>query len=146
MRTAAVVLIASVLLTGCSSPSSSSSVPDASPSAAPLPAETDFAEGTCRVAAPDVLAVARALPRLGDGGEVAADVRDELRVAQDRVFALAETAEPEVKTALDGLVTDLAIVRIRADSNTYETPLGDGLREAYEDVVEVCTGSAPPAS
>lgn len=133
-------LLALVLLAGCTS-----SGGDDEPAAVPLPAESSFAEGTCRQAAPDVLAVGGALPRLGDGGDVEQDVKDELREAQDRIFALAETAEPVYKPALDELVLALGIVRVRADGNTYETSQGELLKDAYEDVVEVCTGPAPSA-
>lgn len=123
------LLAAPLLLVGCTSSS------DAGPE---LPAESAFAEGTCRTAAPDVRAVGGTLSRL-DGDEVPAEVRDELREAQDRLFALAEAAEPTYKPALDVLVVKIGAVRIRADGNSYDEALGDELRTAYDEVVEVCT-------
>ena len=136
MRRLAAVLTAAplLLLTGCTS----SDEPD-------LPPESAFAEGTCRQAAPDVLAVGRALPRLGDGGAVDAAVKKDLRESQDRLFALSEGAEPEYATALSGLVERIGGVRIRADGNSYEPALGEGLQTAYDEVVDVCTGGSTPA-
>ena len=104
-----------------------------------LPSESAFAEGTCRVAAPDVLEVGRALPRLGDGGEVDRAVKDALRDAQDRLFAVTEGAEPQYRPSMSGLVEAVGAVRIRADGNTYESSLGDELRARYDDVLEACT-------
>ena len=127
-RLAAVVAFAA-LLTGCTS---SDDGPE-------IPAESAFLEGTCRTAAPDVIAVGRTLPRLGDGGEVDQAVKDELRIAQDGLFALVETAEQAYMPALDELVVSVGIVRIRADSNSYEPDLGGLLRRSYERVLSVCT-------
>ena len=108
-----------------------------------LPAESAFAEGTCRQAAPDVIAVGRALPRLGEGGAVDKAVKDDLRESQDRLFALSEGAEPQYAPALSALVERIGGVRIRADGNTYEPVLGEGLQKAYDEVVEVCTAGSP---
>ena len=130
MRRALPVLLALPLLLGACS-----SGPD-------LPAEGDFAEGTCRSAAPDVVAVGRALPELGDGPEVDRDVRSSLQDAQGRLKALAEAAEPTVKPGLDRLVVAVGLVRIRADGNTYDPALGEELQKAYDEVVRSCTGSA----
>lgn len=143
MRTAPAALVGLLLLVGCTS-SPSDDEPTAA--ASPLPAESSFTEGTCRLVAPDVIAVGGALPRLGDGGDVDQDVKDELRAAQDRLRAVAEAAEPEYRAALDELSVAIGVVRIRADGNTYETAQGDALAEAYDEVVGVCTGAAPSPS
>ena len=118
-----------VLLTACTS---SGNGPE-------LPAESAFFEGTCRTAAPDVIAIGRTIPRLGDGGVVDQAVKDELRIAQDGVFALVATAEEPFKSALDELVLSTGVVRIRADGNSYEPDLGELLRRSYERVLSVCT-------
>ncbi len=125
MRRTAPVLLALLLLTGCTSSSD-------------VPAEDDFAAGTCRTAAPDVRAVGEALPRLGDGGKVDDDVKADLRESQDRLVALADGAEPDVKDELQALVEAIGIVRIRADGNTYEQAQGDALDRAYEQVLDAC--------
>ena len=131
-RPVSAALSAALLLTvlaGCSSG------PD-------LPEESDFAAGTCRTAAPDVRAVGEALPELGDGPKVAADVQDALREAQDRIDALASGAEPDLKPALTDLVQKIGIVRIRAAGNSYDPELGEFLATSYEKVLDVCTGDA----
>lgn len=123
MRRAVPVLLLAVLLAGCTSD---------------VPAEEDFAEGTCRTAAPDVRAVGELIPRLGDGPKVAADVKAELTEAQDRLVAIADGAEPELQPALRALVEAIGIVRIRADGNTYESAQGEALTRGYERVLDVC--------
>jgi hypothetical protein len=124
-----------VALAGCSS----SSGPE-------LPDESDFAAGTCRTAAPDVRAIGQSLSRLGDDGTVDREVRAELREAHDRLRALADglvpADEPGLRPALAELNEKIAIVRIRADGNSYEPALGKLLTRSYEDVVGVCTRSA----
>jgi ferredoxin len=130
VRRALPVLLALPLLLGACS-----SGPD-------LPEESSFAEGTCRTAAPDVIAVGKALPELGDGPSVDGDVRGSLQDAQDRLAALAETAEPAYKPALDRLVVSIGLVRIRADGNTYQAKIGDGLETSYDEAVEACTAPA----
>ena len=130
MRAPALLLAAALLtgaLTGCTS-----SGPD-------LPSESAFAEGTCRAAAPDVLAVGRALPELGDGGTVADEVRTELTTSQDRLAGLAENAEPAVKAPLDELVVGIGLVRIRADGGTYDPELGEALERRWDALVAACT-------
>lgn len=123
MRRAVPALLLALVLTGCTSD---------------VPAEDDFAAGTCRTAAPDVRAVGEALPRLGDDGKVDADVKDELREAQDRLAAVADGAEADLAPDLQALVEAIGIVRIRADGNTYESAQGDALTRAYERVLDAC--------
>lgn len=124
MRRAVPLALLALVLTGCSS--------------SDVPAEEDFAAGTCRTAAPDVRAVGEALPRLGDGGKVDGDVKDELREAQDRLQAIADGAEPALRPDLEALVVAIGIVRIRADGNTYESAQGEALTRAYEQVLDAC--------
>ena len=127
MRRALPLLLLVLVLAGCTS--------------SDVPAEEDFASGTCRTAAPDVRAVGETLPRLGDGGKVEQEVRDELRESQDRLVALADGAEPELQDELKGLVEAIGLVRIRADGNTYESAQGEALTRAYEKVLDACVAS-----
>lgn len=114
----------------------------------PLPAESSFIEGTCRTAAPDILAVGRDIPRFDETGDSGADgslpqeVRDSLRDAQERLFALAETAEPQYKSALDVFVVQIGAVRIRADGNEYTPDIGAQLTKDYQAVLDACTDTA----
>jgi hypothetical protein len=120
-------------LAGCSS------------SGAELPDESDFAAGTCRTAAPDIRAIGQSLPELGGDATVDREVRAELREAHDRLRALGDglvpADEPELRPALAELNEKIAIVRIRADGNSYEPALGKLLTRSYEAVLDVCTGS-----
>ncbi len=126
-RAAVVLLSATVLLSACSGSDGPS-----------LPAAADFSAGTCTVAAPDVLAVGKALPELGDGPKVAREVKDALRDAQDGLKPLAENAEPTLKQALEDLVVSIGIVRIRSDGNTYEPALRTTLQKSYDSVLTAC--------
>ena len=135
MRLAAALVCVPLLLAGCSSS------PDEAPQPE-LPAEGDFAEGTCQGAAPDLLALGRALPRLGDDGTVPQDVQQVLADVQERLSLFTETAEPELVPALPTLVERIGGVRIRAVGNTYEASLGEDLQAAYDDVLGACTDTA----
>ena len=130
MRLVAALLCVPLLLTGCSSSPDGPSEPE-------LPAEEDFAQGTCREAAPDLLELGRTLPRLGDDATVPQDVQQVLADVQDRLSLVAEAAEPEL--GLPTLVERIGGVRIRAVGNTYEPSLGADLQEAYDDVLAACT-------
>ena len=124
MRRAVPLVLLAVVMVGCTS--------------SDVPAEEDFAAGTCRTAAADVRAVGEAIPRLGDGGEVDEDVKDDLREAQERLAAVADGAEPSLQPDLHELVVAIGIVRIRADGNTYESEQGEALTRAYEQVLDAC--------
>ena len=134
MRPAAALLCVPLLLAGCSSSPDSPPQPE-------LPAESEFAQGTCREAAPDLLELGRTIPRLGDDGEVPAGVQSTLADVQDRLAFFGEAAEPELAGVLPTLVERIGGVRIRAVGNTYEPSLGEDLQEAYDEVLATCTGS-----
>ncbi|HVE74015.1 MAG TPA: hypothetical protein VNA30_02855 [Mycobacteriales bacterium] len=102
------------------------------------PAEDSFAAGTCRTGAPDVLALGRTVHLLGNGPTVTPERRSALSEAQDRLAAVAEGAEPMYKPAFDRLVVAVGVVRIRADSNTYEKQFGERAAAAYDEVLAVC--------
>lgn len=119
--------LGAVALSGCTA-----SEPD-------QPSATAFADGTCRAVAPDVLAIGRDVRRLGDGGEVDADVLRRLEEAQGRVRGLAETAEPSYKKALDDLVVAVGLVRLQGRVGTYAPEQGENLQRTYDSVVDACT-------
>ncbi len=132
MRLAAVLVCVPLLLSACSSSPKSPPEPD-------LPAESDFAQGTCREAAPDLLELGRTLPRLGNDSTVPADVQQVLADVQDRLAFFAEAAEPALAEVLPTLVERIGGVRIRAVGNTYEPSLGEDLQAAYDEVLSACT-------
>ena len=130
MRLAAALVCVPLLLAACSSDG---------PSEPELPAESAFAAGTCREAAPDLLDLGRTIPRLGDDSAVPPEVQQTLADVQDRLALFVEPPEPEVAELLPVLVERIGGVRIRAVGNTYEPALGDDLQETYDDVLAVCT-------
>jgi hypothetical protein len=103
------------------------------------PPVSAFAEGTCRLAAPDVLALGDAGRRLGEAKKVDSAVLTDLRDAQDGLRAVAEAAEPAYKTVFDSLVVSTGFVRIRAVGNSYEPALGQQLMSDYAAVLDACT-------
>ncbi len=131
-RVLTVLLGLAMLLVACSSSPDEPPEPD-------LPAETAFAEGTCRSAAPDLLDLGRTIPRLGKDAEVAPEVQESLRATQDRLALFAEGTEPQYAQALGTLVERIGGVRIRAVGNTYEPALGEDLQDAYDEVLALCT-------
>jgi hypothetical protein len=131
VRRALVRLVVPLLLAGCSS----------SPEEPDLPAESAFRDGTCSIAAPDLLALGRALPELGEDRQVDPEVQRTLAETQDRLFALSEGAPPPDAGLLDELVERIGGVRLRAVGNTYEPSLGEDLQASYDEVVSTCTGT-----
>ena len=102
------------------------------------PKVSSFADGTCRVAAPDVLALGKAGAHLGKGKTIDAAAKAELKDAQDGLRTLADGAEPAYKNAFEKLIVSTGFVRIRADGNTYEPALGKQLMADYDAVLKAC--------
>ena len=124
-------LLPVLLIAGLSGCGSSSSAPVQPPVSA-------FTDGTCRVAAPDVLAIGKAGRTLGSGPTVPAGTTAALKDAQDGLRTLAAGAEPTYKPALEALVVSTGFVRIRADGNSYEPGLGRQLMTDYDAVLKAC--------
>jgi hypothetical protein len=106
------------------------------------PPVSAFADGTCRVAAPDVLALGKAGAHLGKGKTIDAAAKAELKDAQDGLRTVAEGAEPAYKKAFQNLIVSTGFVRIRADGNTYDASLGRQMMADYNAVVRICTARA----
>ena len=132
MRLALALASVPLLLVGCSSSADGPAEPE-------LPSEGEFAAGTCREAAPDLLELGRTLPRLGDDARVPKEVQQSLADVQERLASFAQATEPELADELPVLVERIGGVRIRAVGNTYESSLGEDLQAAYDDVLAVCT-------
>ncbi len=124
----AVVALATVGLTACGGSSDGPS----------QPAVSAFADGTCRVAAPDVLAIGKTGATLGTGKTISAAAKASLKDAQDGLRTIADGAEPAYKPALSALVVSAGFVRIRADGNTYERSLGQQMMKDYNAVLKAC--------
>jgi hypothetical protein len=107
-------------------------------SAGKQPAVSAFADGTCRVAAPAVLAIGKAGQSLGQGRTISATAKTDLKDAQDGLRTVADGAEPSYRPALEALVVSTGFVRIRADGNTYDPSLGRTLMSDYAAVLKVC--------
>jgi hypothetical protein len=136
------LLLAAPLLVSCTSDD------PARPAAFRPPPESSFRAGDCSTIATDLIDLGRATYDLRGVAAPDEAARDTLRSAQDRVAAIAETADPTVKPALDRVVLTSGLVRIRADTRLLEPEVLDDLRAAYEQAVKVCTGraSAAPSS
>ncbi|MDT7570831.1 MAG: hypothetical protein QOE05_1005 [Actinomycetota bacterium] len=102
------------------------------------PPVSAFAEGTCRVAAPDVLALGQAGQRLGSSKKVDGAVLTDLRDAQAGLRTVTDGAEPAYKNVFSKLVASTGFVRIRADGNSYEPALGTQLMTDYDAVLKAC--------
>ncbi|MCU1589438.1 MAG: hypothetical protein JWP11_694 [Frankiales bacterium] len=109
--------------------------------AAQQPPVSSFADGTCRIAAPDVLAIGKAGESLGSGRTISAGAKTSIRDAQQGLRTVAEGAEPAYKPALEALAVSAGFVRIRADGNTYEPQLGRQLMTDYAAVLKACRAS-----
>jgi hypothetical protein len=105
------------------------------------PRASSFTAGTCRVAAPDVLAIGKAGTTIRDAHKVDAAVRTSLREAQARLRELADAAEPPYQPSLDALVVSAGFVRIRADGNTYDPSVGRQLMTDYRAVLRACSAT-----
>jgi len=130
-------------LTACSGDSDSS---DDGPTTPKQPAESAFAEGTCRSIAPDVLSIGKDARRLGKGGEVDKDILASLEQAQTRLRAVVEGAEATYKPALEKVVVAVGLVRFQAEAGRYQPMTGANLVTSYDAVIDVCTGPAASSS
>jgi hypothetical protein len=102
------------------------------------PPVSAFADGTCRVAAPDVLALGEAARRLGTKTTVDGAVLTDLRDAQAGLRTVTDGAEPAYTNVFSKLVQSTGFVRIRADGNSYDPSLGKQLMSDYAAVLKAC--------
>ena len=131
MHRTAFLLVSLLLAAGCSD--GAGDEPDVPPADA-------FADGTCSTVAEDVRTIGRLLPTIGDGPKVDQEVLDGLRTSQDGLRAVAEGAEPALQGPLQKLSQAVGFIRIRGVGSTYEPFLGEDAQQAYEKVLDVCTG------
>lgn len=121
------VLLAAACSSGSSAPSFSQ------------PKASAFHTGACRSVADAVLSLGRDAHALAGGTKPDPNMAKRLNDNQTVVFDQKDVSAAE-KPAFEKLVVAAGIVRIRNDSNTYDTSLAAGLVQGYEDVVAVCVG------
>jgi hypothetical protein len=131
------LLLAAPLLVSCTS-----SDGPARPAGFRPPPASSFRAGDCAAIADDLVALGRATYDLRGVASPDQTARDTLLGAQDRVAAIAETADPSVKPALDRVVLTSGLVRIQADTRMLKPEVLDDLRAAYEAAVAACTDGA----
>jgi len=96
-----------------------------------------FRTGTCREAAPAVLALGDLGVRLRGAAAVPAGDRATLASEQKRLLMLHTSAE--LTEPVRALVTAIGFVRIRVDSNTYVPELMSTLVDEQQRLVARCT-------
>jgi hypothetical protein len=102
------------------------------------PPVSAFADGTCRVAAPDVLALGHVGSQLGTRMTVDGALKARLKEAQDGLRTVTDGAEPAYQKSFQRLVVSTGFVRIRADGNSYDPSLGKQLMADYNAVLTAC--------
>ena len=124
-----------VLLAACSGSSSSGT---GSPKD---PAVSTFAVGTCRDAAPGVLALRKATRQLGKGPSVPTPVQRAVNDAQQRIMPMSTNPDPAGKRVLF-LYSEAGFVRLQAVGNSYDPKVGATLLTAADAFVRDCTTAA----
>jgi hypothetical protein len=115
--------------------------PAAGPRPEPLPAAAEFRTGTCRAIADPVLAIARMHPALATAEAVSRTDRARLADEQRKLIAARGTAEPDLRGQLDGLVTAIGFVRLRADSHSYDSAVWREADVRRRAVQQICVGA-----
>jgi hypothetical protein len=136
------LLLLAPLLGACTSDD-----PPARATFTPPPASA-FADGPCALVGDDLVALGRATYSLRGVKAPDQAAKDALRTAQDRVDAVAQTADPSVQPALSKVVVMAGLVRIQSDTQLLVDATLDDLRTAYDDAVRACSAgtSASPAA
>lgn len=90
--------------------------------------------------APDILSIGRDARRLGTASSPPKAVRAALKAAQDHIRAVQPSVEPALATPVQDLVGAVGAVRLRSDTNSFETSMTSDLTVAYQRLVDTCTG------
>ena len=132
------LLLAPTLLaavSGCSSSSSSFAQPK----------ESAFNPGSCRQLAPAVLRLGRDVHDLGTKTPSASQ-RTTLKDDQQKVRDLQPGLSAGVAPAVQDLVGAVGLMRIRADTNSYDGTLAGLALKQYDALVALCTRPAASPS
>ncbi len=132
------LLLAPTLLaavSGCSSSSSSFAQPK----------ESSFSPGSCRQLAPAVLRLGRDIHDLGTKTPSGSQ-RTTLKIDQQKVRDLQPGLSAAVSPAVQDLVGAVGLMRIRADTNSYDGTLAGLALKQYNALVALCTSPAASPS
>lgn len=141
VRLLLVALLVAPSLAGCTSDQ-----PGTAREAAFRPPDTSAFRGACELVADDLVALGRSAAELRGQDAPSKAARDALATAQDRVDAVAETADATRRPALQKLVVATGLARIQADTGHLEPDTTENLSSAYQAAVTACTAPAAPAS
>ncbi len=131
--------VCALVLSGCTGAAGGRSAATRPTPGESLPPVAAFAPGTCRSAAPDLLALAALTRRNHTARDLSAPVRSELSRRQNALVALRPVADPTVRPLLDAVVTAVGLVRIRADSHTYDPALLRDVDTTRRNLQSTCT-------
>jgi len=132
MRPPLALVLALALSAACSSSSTATDRPQ--------PKVADFSSGSCRSVAEPVLRLGRELDTLSSIDMPPPDLLEKLKTAQAALRALQPSVEPSLAPTVEKLVGSVGLVRLRADSNSYERQLAVTALEDYDAVIAACTG------
>lgn len=102
------------------------------------PKASAFRAGSCRSVAPSVLALGKDLHGLGTkapSSKQKSALKDHQRALRDQQPGV----EPSLAPTVAKLVTAVGIVRLRADTDSWDSALADTAMQAYQGVVRTCT-------
>jgi hypothetical protein len=100
------------------------------------PKASAFAAGSCRDMAAPVLALGKTLHGLGEAPPTTRQ-RDDLKAYQGLLRKV--TPDSALATAYDDLVQNVGLVRLRADSNSYDRSVAQAAFTSYDVLVRACT-------
>ena len=109
----------------------------------PAPPVASFLPGSCREAAPALVALRETAWQVSAARRPdLAVAREAGRTAQRAVIAIRDGAEPGLAAALQDVVVAAGFFRIRVDSKTFENELAHDLLAAYLTVERRCVTRA----
>lgn len=130
------LLCALLVASGCAACTSHSAPPSAS--APPAPQVAQFTAGTCRLVAPDVLALGNLAWRLKGQANVPVADQTALRTHQRSLIQALPKANSVTRKPLQDLITTIGFVRIRVDGRSYQPVLLDDMARAQATLQSAC--------
>jgi hypothetical protein len=138
LRGATLAAIA-IACAACGGSADGERAPDGGAAAAPAlrPEPDRFRTGTCRDAAPAILAIGAVAARLADEQAVSQAEEKMLTAHQATLRKLKPSAD--LRKPTQDVVTAIGFIRIRLNGNTYEAELVNELATAQQRLVAACT-------